>query len=108
MFKEKAEDKVTNWTILLRMDPSDHAVHRENDDTSHQISMCQIPGTLPHSLNSFFLNSHKNSMRSVLLISSIYFIKILPFTIKETEAQRAETTSLKAIEPGPKPSLSAL
>lgn len=27
--------------------------------------------------------------------------------IEETEAQRAETISLKATEPGPKPSLSA-
>lgn len=47
----------SNWTILLRADHGDYAISKEKDDTSHQLHMCWILGTLPHTLNSFFESS---------------------------------------------------
>lgn len=38
--------------VLLKADPGDH-MEIENDNTSHQLSMCQVPGTLSPTLNSF-------------------------------------------------------
>lgn len=45
-------------------DTCDHVVNRKNDtDTNHQLSMCQVPGTLLHTLNSCSLDPPKNSVR---------------------------------------------
>lgn len=47
----------SKWAILLRADHGDYAISKEKDDVSHQLHMCWVLGTLPHTLNSFFESS---------------------------------------------------